>query len=58
MESILETERTILRHFNSGAKRAVFAMSSNSEVQKYTGDVIIKSIEEAKATITTAWFLD
>ncbi len=48
MKIIIETERTILREFNKDDFQAVFDFGSNREVQKYTGDDLLKSLEQAK----------
>ena len=58
METILETQRTILRHFSMEDEQAVFVMNSDPEVQRSTSDVIIKSLKEARATISDIWFAD
>ncbi len=58
MNPIIETERIILREFIESDFEAVFEFNSNPEVQKYTGDVILESYEQAKKTITDVWFED
>lgn len=56
--AIIETERLILREFVAADFEAVYAFSSNKEVQKYTGDVLLTSLEEAKKIIKNVWFND
>lgn len=58
MATIIETERVILRNFTLIDDEAVLEFNSNVEVQKYTGDVIIHTVQEAKAMITDIWFSD
>ena len=54
----IETERIILRNFIENDCEAVFAFSSNKEVQKYTGDAILESLNQAKEIISNVWFSD
>ena len=58
MNVIIETERLILRGFVEEDFEAVYEFSSNHEVQKYTGDVILESKEQAKKIIKDVWFED
>jgi len=58
MTPIIETERLILREFNVHDYKAVYKFGSNLEVQKYTGDKIIESLEEAKELIKNVSFKD
>lgn len=58
MDVIIETERIILREFVESDFEAVFEFNSNPDVQKYTGDVILESKEQAKRTIKNVWFED
>lgn len=58
MDAIIETERIILREFVESDFEAVFECNSNPEVQKYTGDVILDSKEQAKRIIKDVWFED
>ncbi len=44
----LESERLLIRPFQKGDEKAVFKLNSNPIVQKYTGDVLVKTIEQAK----------
>jgi len=56
MSTIIETERIILRRFLIEDDEAVLELNSSAAVQKYTGDMIIDTIEEARAIITDIWF--
>ncbi|MBL4569517.1 MAG: GNAT family N-acetyltransferase [Flavobacteriaceae bacterium] len=58
MTPIIETERLILREFVATDFEAVFEFSSNKEVQKYTGDTLITSLEDAKELIKNVWHKD
>lgn len=58
MNAIIETERLILREFIENDFEAVYEFNSNSEVQKYTGDVILESPEQAKKIIKDIWLED
>ena len=58
MNPILETKRLILREFTLQDALAVYEFGSNKEVQKYTGDVLLQSVEEATAIIKNVWFTD
>jgi len=55
LETIIETERIILRCFLRTDLEAVYAFNSNWEVMKYTGDIIVKSLDQAKEIITSVW---
>lgn len=55
---LIETGRIILREFNKDDYQAVFDFSTNKEVQKYTGDSVLDSLDEAKEIITDIWFSD
>ena len=52
---IIETKRILLRKFKETDAPAVFEFNSNVEVQKYTGDVLLKTLDEAKKIITDIW---
>ena len=58
MSIIIETNRIILREFIESDAPAVYAYNSNLEVQKYTGDELITSLERAKEIIRTISFKD
>lgn len=58
MDVIIETKRIILRRFVAEDYPQVLELNSNPQVQKYTGDVLIKTPEEAKETISSVWFKD
>ena len=58
MKAIIETERTILRKFNEDDYQSVFEFGSNIKVHKYTGDDLLKSLDQAKKIIKDIWFSD
>lgn len=58
MSTIIETERTLLREFTEADCQAVFDFGSDKEVQKYTGDKLLESVEQAKELIRHVWFVD
>ena len=58
MNTIIETDRIILRKFIKDDYNAVFEFSSNWDVMKYTGDKMLESPEQAKKIITDVWFSD
>ncbi len=58
MNAIIETDRMLLRRFVDSDFQAVYEFNSNKEVQKYTGDVLIQSIDQAKEIIAEIWFKD
>ena len=45
---VLESERLLIRPFQLGDEQAMYALNSNPIVQKYTGDTLVKSVEQAK----------
>lgn len=51
MGTILETERLILREINPDDRKELFALHSDPEVQQYTGEAVVKSIEEIDRAI-------
>ncbi|MBT8301112.1 MAG: GNAT family N-acetyltransferase [Maribacter sp.] len=53
MGIIIETERLLLREITLDDKEALFKLHSDPEVQKYTGEPVVKSIEEIKKAIET-----
>lgn len=55
MKIIIETERLQLRKFNTRDAKAVLAFNGHPEVQKYTGDSLLKTIDEAQKIITDIW---
>ena len=55
---LIETPRTILRQFTLDDVEAVYEYNSNLEVQKYTGDELITSLERAREIITQISFKD
>ena len=54
----LESERLIIRPFQLGDEAAMYELNSNLIVQKYTGDTIINSVEEAKDLLINVVFED
>lgn len=58
MTPIIETDRLILRQFTLDDFEAVYEFGSNLEVQKYTGDSLIESLDAAKELITKVWYQD
>ena len=58
MITIIETERLILREFVASDFEAVYDFGSNKEVQKYTGDTLVDSLEDAKELIKNVWLND
>jgi RimJ/RimL family protein N-acetyltransferase len=51
MNTIIETERIIIREFILEDFEAVFEYGSNAAVNKYTGDISLKTKDEAKGII-------
>lgn len=51
MKTLIETERLILREITLDDKEEMFQLHSNSEVQKYTGEPLVESIEEMAEAI-------
>ncbi|MFT5819964.1 MAG: ribosomal-protein-alanine N-acetyltransferase [Crocinitomix sp.] len=58
MSTIIETDRIILRRFNLTDFEAVYEFNSDTEVIKYTGDPMLKSLDEAKELIKNVWLSD
>lgn len=58
MSPIIETERAILRPFVPADYEAVYAFGSHPEVNRYTGDIVIQSPEEAEKLIRKIWLND
>ncbi|NND51352.1 MAG: GNAT family N-acetyltransferase [Flavobacteriaceae bacterium] len=50
---MIETERLLLREINLDDKEALFKLHSNPAVQKYTGEPVVKSIQEMEQAILT-----
>ncbi len=53
MKTIIETERLVLKEITLDDKEAMFRLHSNDEVQKYTGDPLVASLEEMEKAIET-----
>jgi len=54
----LESERLLIRPFQIGDEKAMYELNSNPLVQKYTGDTMINSVEEAKTLLENVVFKD
>lgn len=54
----LESERLIIRPFELGDELAVYELNANPLVQRYTGDRLIRSVEEAKDLLINIVFKD
>jgi len=52
MKPILETERLILREFVPDDAQAVYEFDSNEEVNRYTGEECLDSVDSAREIIT------
>ncbi len=50
---LIETERLLLREITLDDKEELFKLHSNPEVQKYTGEPVVESIEEIEKAIKT-----
>lgn len=50
---MIETERLLLREISLDDAAEMFSLHSNAEVQKYTGESLIESIEEMSEVIQT-----
>jgi|GEM_PF-153803 len=57
-DTIIETDRLILRRFVDSDVEAVFEFNSHPEVVKYTGEVPLQSMDEAQKIISTIWHRD
>ena len=53
MKILIETERLLLREITLDDKEELFKLHSNPEVQKYTGEPVVASIEEMEEAIRT-----
>ena len=56
VKTMIETDRMFLRKFSIDDYQSVYEFGSNVEVQKYTGDEILTSPNQAKAIITEVLF--
>lgn len=54
----LESDRLLIRPFKEGDELAIYELNSNPLVQKYTGDVMIDSVEQAKHMLKSIVFKD
>lgn len=53
MGTIIETERLILREITLDDAEEMYKLHAHPEVQKYTGEPVVKSIDEIKDAIET-----
>lgn len=53
MKPLIETERLVLRDITLDDKEEMFQLHSNADVQKYTGEPPVESIEEMEQAIMT-----
>ncbi|WP_378318780.1 GNAT family N-acetyltransferase [Aquimarina celericrescens] len=53
MKYLIETERLLLREITLDDKEELFKLYSDPEVQKYTGEPVVESIEEIEKAIQT-----
>lgn len=53
MQTIIETERTILRHFSDDDAEAVFEFNSNEEVVRWTGEQKLDHLDQARDIINS-----
>src|SRR5210317_1102523 len=51
MKTLIETERLLLKEITLDYKEEMFQLHSNPEVQKYTGEPVVESIEEMEQAI-------
>ena len=51
MKALIETERLLLRKITLDDKEEIFKLHSDPEVQKYTGEPLVESIEEIEKAI-------
>ncbi len=54
----LESERLLIRPYQLGDEQALFEMNSNPIVQKYTGDTLLHTVEDAKNLLINVVFKD
>ncbi|WP_106794868.1 GNAT family N-acetyltransferase [Aquimarina sp. Aq78] len=53
MKTLIETERLLLKEITLDDKEEMFQLHSNFDVQKYTGEPLVESIEEMEQAIQT-----
>jgi len=51
VKNLIETERLLLREITLDDKEGLFKLYANPEVQKYTGEPVVESIEEIEKAI-------
>lgn len=54
----LESDRLLIRPYQLGDEQAMFEMNSDPIVQKYTGDTLLHTVEEAKNLLINVVFKD
>ena len=55
---MLESDRLLIRPFEFGDEVAMYELNSNPTVQKYTGDILLKSVKQARELLTNVVFRD
>lgn len=53
MKTLIETERLVLRNITLNDKEELFELHSDPNVQKYTGEPVVESIEDIEKAIQT-----
>ena len=53
MKTLIETERLLLREITLNDTKELFKLHSNPEVQKFTGEPVVESVEEIEKAIQT-----
>jgi RimJ/RimL family protein N-acetyltransferase len=53
VKTLIETDRLLLKEITLHEKEELFQLHSNPDVQKYTGDPLVESIEEMERAIQT-----
>lgn len=56
--TVLETERLLLRPFKMGDEEGVLEFCSNPLAQQHTGDIVRETLEEAIGLIKNVWLKD
>lgn len=54
----LESDRLLIRPYQLGDEQSIYEMNSDPEVQKYTGDKLLHTLEEAKDILVNVIFKD
>jgi ribosomal-protein-alanine N-acetyltransferase len=53
MKTLIETERLLLREITLDDKAEMFQLHTNVDVQKYTGETLVESMQEMERAIQT-----